>query len=177
MTDIINSHIYTSYSKTIIDCCCFLSLSLFLSLSVSILISLSVFSLILAFLLLCFGGCLLLSLSCLSCFPFPVLLSHLFLSISVSVSLTCSLTPLILSPLQQHRPSTQRSPAQSPHYSFQCQILTRSSSFSQSIFFCCRQTQRRRDYRGVSAPPRPLLYHPRTDEFWIQPWSLLPREG
>lgn len=115
-------------------------------------------------------------------FYFTLICPSLALSVCISESL--SLAPLP-SPTSSHflsfylhsrntDPWCQGPPTQSPHHSFQCQGLTRSSSFSQLFFFCANSPSDEGVAGGSMLPPRPLHCHPRTNGFWAQPWFLLP---
>lgn len=139
MRNLMNSHIFSSYSKTITK-------SLFFSTSLSpfLPISLFIYFLVSVFFHLSFSASpfwwlsfpLSLSLSSVShaCYFF-VSLSHLSLSISVSVPIS------LISPLASpHLPSSCH-PWPSPHHSFQGRGLTRRSSFSQLVFCCCQPSQ------------------------------------
>lgn len=158
-----DSHISSSCTKTIMKLlfALFYFLSTYFTISTSI--SSSMFSFILVFLPLLF----LLALSPVSYACSLVSLSSVCLSFSVCVSVWVFFffsspfshllsPPLILPPLQKHRPLVLRAPTQSPHHPFQGQGLTRKSSFSQLVFFSANSPSAKGGVWGgrVSAPPQ-----------------------
>lgn len=121
--------------------------------------------------LLCLFSCL-----TLICLPFFLCL---FLCLGLSLSpLPSPIFPHLLSSYHHCRntdPWFWGPPTRSPHPSFQCQGLTKSSSFSQPVFFGPNSPSDEGVVGGGSLlPPRPLHCHPSTNGFWAQPWFLLP---